>query len=255
MKYRHKGMSIQIEATYEAISQTAARMLVAQITLKSDSVIGLPTGSTPEGMYAYIVKMAAEHIVDFREVVTFNLDEYLNLSFDNPQSYAYYMHKHLFDKVNLSPLNTYIPSGTHANAEAVCEAYDKAIFQKGKIDMQILGIGNNGHIGFNEPDIKFEAGTHLVQLDAETIRANARFFASAQEVPKEAISIGIRNIMQAKKVVLIASGAGKAGIVKQMLFGPITPSVPASILQLHNDVTILLDSAAAKEIVPLLPTN
>lgn len=252
MRYRHKGMTLQIESTYEAISQTAARMLVAQITLKNDSVIGLPTGSTPEGMYAYLVKMAEEHIVDFRDVVTFNLDEYLNIASDDPQSYTYYMHKHLFDQVNLQAKNTHIPSGTHSNADEVCQAYDISIFQHGKIDMQILGIGNNGHIGFNEPDIKFEAGTHLVTLDAETIRANARFFKTAQEVPKEAISIGIRNIMQAKKVVLIASGEGKAEIVKQMLFGPITPKVPASILQLHNDVTILLDQAAAKEILPLL---
>ncbi|MFV0440468.1 MAG: glucosamine-6-phosphate deaminase [Lachnospirales bacterium] len=245
-------MKIFIEKDYNAVSKKAAQLISAQVTLKPNSILGLATGSSPEGMYKNLVEMYKVDDIDFSEVVTFNLDEYLNLDKSNVQSYAYYMHKHLFDYVNIKSENIYIPLGVAKDIERTCIEYDKSIFKYDKIDMQILGIGENGHIGFNEPDVHFEAGTHLVVLDDVTIEANSRFFDNIDEVPKQAISMGIRNIMQSKKVILIATGENKLNAVKKMLFGEITPNLPASILQVHNDFTLIVDEKIGNTIVEFL---
>ncbi len=249
MKYDYKGMKIIVEKDYEAVSKKAAQLVGAQITLNPKSILGLATGSTPEGMYKNLVEMFKNDIIDFSEVVTFNLDEYLNLDSDNSQSYAYYMRKHLFSHVNIIKSNINIPSGISKDIEKTCVDYDKSIFKHDKIDLQILGIGSNGHIGFNEPDVHFEAGTHLVDLDESTIASNSRFFDNINDVPKQAISMGIRNIMQSKKVVLIATGSSKVDAIKKMLFEEITPNLPASILQVHNDFTLIIDEVIGEEIV------
>jgi glucosamine-6-phosphate deaminase len=252
MKYRHKGMSILITEGYEEMSKKAALMVAAQVTIRPSSVLGLATGSTPEGMYKELVAMYKQGEIDFSEVKTFNLDEYYPIEDHNPQSYAYYMRKNLFDHININPLQVHIPNGTARDVETSCEDYDKMIDSAGGIDLQVLGIGNNGHIGFNEPDVHFEAGTHLVELDEETIEANARFFNTIEEVPKRAISMGIRTIMHSKKIVLLASGASKGKVIKEMLFGEVTPNLPASILLLHNDVTLILDREASAYITDFL---
>lgn len=252
MKVNYNGMKIYVTDSYEEMSLKAARLVAAQMILKNDCVLGLATGSTPEGMYKQLVKMNEEGVIDFSEITSFNLDEYYDLDASNDQSYAYYMNHHLFGKVNMKKENINIPNGTTKDIEGLCQAYDAKIQAYNNMDIQILGIGNNGHIGFNEPDIKFEAGTHLVDLDDDTIEANSRFFDSIEDVPRQAISMGIRNIMHSKKVVLLANGKGKAEIVKKMIVGALTPNVPASILQLHNDVTLILEKEAASEILDLL---
>ncbi|MDF1617383.1 glucosamine-6-phosphate deaminase [Petrocella sp. FN5] len=242
-------MSILMTENYEEMSKKAALLVAAQVTLRPDSVLGLATGSTPEGMYKELVAMYEQGEIDFSEVKTFNLDEYYPIEENNPQSYAYYMKKNLFDHININPQEVHIPNGTARDVEASCEVYDKIIEAAGGIDLQVLGIGNNGHIGFNEPDIHFEAGTHLVELDDETIEANARFFTRIEDVPRRAISMGIRTIMHSKKIILLASGASKGKVIKAMLFGEVTPNLPASILLLHNDVTLILDKEAAAYII------
>ena len=249
MKIKYNSITIYVKEDYTSMSKKAAQMVAAQVNLKSASILGLATGSTPEGMYKELVSMYEHDEVDFAEVTSFNLDEYFQLPAENEQSYAYYMNKHFFGSVNIKPDHIHVPSGITSDVDGVCKAYDKKIQDCGDIDLQILGIGNNGHIGFNEPDVHFEAGTHLVELDEDTIVANARFFNSIDEVPRKAISMGIRNIMHSKKIVLLANGDQKAHIIKEMLFGPVTPNLPASILQLHNDVTIILDQKAAKEVL------
>lgn len=248
MRYNYKGIKIFIEKDYDEVSKKAAQLLAAQVTLNPKSVLGLATGSTPEKMYENLVQMYKNDVIDFEEVVTFNLDEYLNLDKNNDQSYAYYMDKHLFNHINVKRENIHIPSGIATDIDKTCREYDETIFNYGKIDLQILGIGANGHIGFNEPDVHFEAGTHLVKLDDKTIEANARFFDSIDDVPKQAISMGIRNIMQSKKVVLLATGESKIEAVIKMLFEEITPNLPASILQVHNDFTLIVDEVIGNEI-------
>lgn len=252
MKIKYNSITIFVTDDYETMSKKAANMVAGQMNLKTDSVIGLATGSTPEGMYKELVNLYKNDDIDFSDITSFNLDEYYQLSPENDQSYAYYMKKHLFGHVNIDPKNVHIPSGITDDIDAVCNDYDRLIEDNDNIDIQVLGIGNNGHIGFNEPDVKFEAGTHLVQLDHETIEANSRFFDSIDDVPKEAISMGIRNIMHAKKLILIANGQGKAEILNEMLFGPVTPNVPASVIQLHNDATLILEKEAAKCILATL---
>ncbi len=249
MKIDYNGMTIFVKESYAAMSKKAANIVAGQVNLKPDSVLGLATGSTPEGMYRELVELYKEDRIDFSEVTTFNLDEYYGLPIENNQSYAYYMNKNFFSQVNISSDNIHIPNSISNNLAVVCEAYDRLIEINNNIDLQILGIGNNGHIGFNEPDVKFEASTHLVELDEDTIEANARFFESVDDVPREAISMGIRNIMHTKKIILMANGANKASILKEMLFGPVTPNVPASVIQLHNDVTIILEKEAAKYVL------
>lgn len=242
------NIKIIIVDNYEQMSKKAAAMIEAQVLLKRNSVLGLATGSTPEGMYQELVKKYQENEVNFQDVTTFNLDEYYPIASDNPQSYAYYMYEHFFKHVNVREHYQNIPNGSNTNVEETCQAYDRAIEASGNIDLQILGIGTNGHIGFNEPDVKFEAGTHLVELDEETIEANARFFEHIEDVPKQALSMGIRNIMHSKKIILMASGQNKAKAIHAMLRGPVTPELPASILQLHQDVTLIIDEAAAGEL-------
>lgn len=241
-------MRIIIAKDYEEMSKKAANMVASQIILKPNSIVGLATGSTPLSMYKDLIRMYKEEVISFSDITTFNLDEYVGLSKDNPNSYNYYMYENFFKHVDVKSENINIPRGTAENIAEECKSYENRIREMGGIDIQVLGIGNNGHIGFNEPDVKFEATTHLVQLDEDTIKANSRFFDSIEDVPKQAISMGIKTIMHAKKVILLASGESKAEVIKKTIYGSITPEVPASILQLHQDATIILDAAAAKYI-------
>ncbi|MDF2547591.1 MAG: Glucosamine-6-phosphate deaminase [Anaerosolibacter sp.] len=239
-------MRIIVAKDYDELSKKAASILAGQILLKSNSVLGLATGSTPIGTYKELVRMYQEGIIDFEEIVTFNLDEYHGLSRTNEQSYYYFMNEHLFRHINIQNQNIHIPNGITEDIEGECERYEEEIKKKGGIDFQLLGIGRNGHIGFNEPDVKFEAVTHLVTLDQDTIDANARFFDNPNDVPHKAISMGIKTIMHSKKIILLASGAEKAKTIHAMIRGNITPELPASILQLHQDATVILDEAAAE---------
>ncbi len=241
-------MRILIEENYKKMSRRAAWILAAQLTVKPDSVLGLATGSTPLGMYEALSSMCSEGTLSFRGVKTFNLDEYIGLGINDAQSYRHFMQTHLFNHVDIASEHINIPNGLATDIEAECRRYESAITSEGGIDVQVLGIGHNGHIGFNEPDVRFEAATHRVDLDESTISANARFFDSAEAVPRQAISMGIKTIMKSRRIVLIASGSDKADIVAKMLYGPITPSVPASILQLHPDLVVVLDQAAAKSL-------
>ena len=238
-------MRIIVVDNYEEMSIEAARIMASCVTLKPDSVLGLATGSTPLGMYSQLINIYNRKEVNFEHVKSFNLDEYYGLNKDNEQSYNYYMNENFFKHINIKPENINIPNGAVENIEEECISYEKKIKEAGGIDIQVLGIGVNGHIGFNEPDVKFEAETHLVQLDEQTIESNARFFESREEVPTSAISMGIKTIMHSKKIVLLANGKSKADAINKALNGKITPDVPASILQLHLDVTVILDKEAA----------
>lgn len=222
---------------YDELSKLSAEIIANQVKSKPNSVLGLATGSSPIGTYENLVKEYNSGNLDFSKVVSVNLDEYVGLNGENEQSYRYFMNKNLFSHINIS--ETYVPSGVNENLDDECRAYDKKIEELGGIDLQLLGIGLDGHIGFNEPDEVFVKGTHVVELDESTIEANARFFASKEEVPTEAITMGMLPIMQAKKVLLIANGKNKEEILKKAFYGPITPMVPASILQLHSDVTVI----------------
>lgn len=237
-------MRIIVVKDYEELSKKAANILASQITLKPDSVLGLATGATPVGAYRELVRIYDEGDISFKEVVTFNLDEYYGLDKENDQSYYYFMMQHLFNHVDIKLGNIHIPDGRANDIDKECTDYEEKIAKAGGIDLQLLGIGRNGHIGFNEPDVKFEAETHLVTLDEDTIEANSRFFESLEEVPRKAISMGIKTIMHSKKILLLASGEEKAEIIYNMLYGKITPELPASVLQLHPDVIILLDEKA-----------
>ena len=241
-------MNIIVVKNYNEMSRKAAHLFVGQILQKPDSVLGLATGSTPVGLYKELIKFYNEGMIDFRNVIAFNLDEYLGLQPDHTQSYAKFMKDNLFEHINLDSGNYHIPSGTATDFEAECDRYESLIAQAGGIDLQILGIGRNGHIGFNEPDIKFEAITHVVELDDQTISDNARFFDNIEAVPKKAISMGIKTIMQSRGIILLASGHEKAEAVAGMVSGKITPELPASVLQLHPNVTIIVDEAAASKI-------
>ena len=237
-------MRIYETANYEEMSRKAANILSAQVISKPDSVLGLATGSTPIGMYDQLVEWYNKGDVDFSEVKTVNLDEYKGLARDNDQSYYYFMHKHLFDRVNINPDNTNVPDGTQMDSEKECARYEKLIESMGGVDIQLLGIGRNGHIGFNEPDNCFAKTTHCVDLTESTIEANKRFFASADDVPRQAYTMGIGTIMKAKKILLIVNGEDKADALAKAVYGPVTPEVPGSILQFHNDVVIVADQAA-----------
>lgn len=237
-------MRIIIVKDYEELSKRAANILASQIILKPSSVIGLATGSTPIGTYQELVRLYKSGNIDFSEVVTFNLDEYYGLDRYDKQSYYFFMNKYLFSHINIDRKNVHIPDGKAENIYIECKTYEKKIKKAGGIDIQLLGIGRNGHIGFNEPDMKFEALTHLVNLDEDTIKANSRFFNSIEEVPKQAISMGIKTIMNSKKILLLAYGAQKNETIYNMVNGRITPELPASVLQLHIDVTVILDKGA-----------
>jgi len=224
---------------YEELSSKAAAIICAQVLLKPESVLGLATGSSPLGTYAKMIEKYENGEVDFSKVSSINLDEYVGLDGTNDQSYRYFMNTNLFSKINIDVNKTNVPNGCAADLQKECDAYDALIKQSGGIDLQLLGIGLDGHIGFNEPDSYFEKATHVVELDPSTIEANARFFASEADVPRKAVTMGMGGIMSAKKVLLIANGQNKKEIVEKAFFGPITPEVPASILQLHPDLTVI----------------
>jgi len=248
MKKKLGNMKLHIVDNYEQMSKEAARLVAAQIRLNPESVIGFATGSTPIGMYKELVKMYKEEGLDFSKITSFNLDEYYPIDTQSNQSYHFYMMDNLFNHINIEKDNINIPNGKAENVEAECMKYEEKIRNAGGIDLQVLGIGPNGHIGFNEPDLKFEAETHMIDLDHKTIEANARFFNSIDEVPKRAITMGIKTIMHARKIVLLANGSGKAKVLKEAILGSIVPNIPASILQLHQDVTIICDKEASKEL-------
>lgn len=237
-------MRIYRTKDYKEMSRKAANLISAQVILKPDCVLGLATGSTPIGIYDQLVEWYLKKDIDFSEVTTVNLDEYRGLSRNNPQSYYYFMHSHFFDRVNIRPEQTFIPDGTCEDSERECRRYEEKLRSLGGIDMQLLGLGHNGHIGFNEPAESFAKATHCVDLTQSTIEANKRFFESEDQVPRQAYTMGIGTILQAKKILLVASGEDKAQAVRKSLFGPVTPSVPASVLQIHPDVTIVADEAA-----------
>ena len=242
-------MKIYMTEDYQTMSRKAANILSAQIILKPNSVLGLATGSTPVGMYKQLVTWYEKGDLDFAEIKTVNLDEYVGLEPTHEQSYRYFMQEHLFDHVNINPANTNVPDGLAADPQAECKWYNQVIRQVGGIDIQVLGMGRNGHIGFNEPGDAFELETHVVDLTESTIEANARFFASRDDVPRQAMSMGIKSIMMAKKILLMVSGEDKADAVKRAFVGPVTPQVPASILQLHPYVTLVGDKAALSKLM------
>lgn len=237
-------MRIYRTKDYQEMSRKAADIIGAQVILKPDSVLGLATGSTPIGTYEYLIKGYQKKDLDFSEITTVNLDEYKGLDRENDQSYYYFMYHHLFKDINIHMDHVNIPDGTKEDGEEECARYERLVEQYGGADLQLLGLGHNGHIGFNEPAEEFVKNTHCVKLTESTIEANKRFFASADEVPRYAYTMGIHTIMKAGKILLIVSGEDKAEILKESLFGPITPQVPASILQLHKDLVVVADEAA-----------
>lgn len=225
--------------TYDQLSRKAANIISAQVITKPDSVLGLATGSTPIGIYKQLIEWYNKGDIDFSEVTSVNLDEYLGLDGNNDQSYRYFMNKNFFDHINIDKSRTYVPSGVAEDIEAECKAYDRRIRELGGIDIQLLGIGEDGHIGFNEPDDCFIKNTHVVTLDESTVQANSRFFESIDMVPRKAVTMGMLSIMQAEKILLVANGPKKKDIIEKAFFGPITPRIPASILQLHKDITVI----------------
>ena len=229
---------------YKDLSEKAAEIIAAEVFMKPDAVLGLATGSTPIGVYEELVKLYNMGRIDFSKVTSVNLDEYKGLSPENEQSYRYFMNHYLFDHVNIDKSRTYVPNGLEEDSQKACDEYNQLIESVGGIDLQVLGLGGNGHIGFNEPGDVFDKVTHCVKLTESTIEANARFFNSKEEVPTEAYSMGIQNIMSAKKILLIATGERKAEALYQALYGPISPKVPASILQLHNQLAVFADPEA-----------
>lgn len=232
-------MNLIKASDYNDLSRKAANVISAQVILKPASVLGLATGSTPIGTYKQLIDWYKKGDVDFSRVTTVNLDEYCGLSPENDQSYRYFMDHNFFLHINIDRKNTNVPNGLASDYEEECSRYDKLITELGGIDLQLLGIGRNGHIGFNEPDVSFEKTTHIVNLDESTIEANSRFFKTIDEVPRKALTMGIKSIMQARKVLLIANGPDKKEIIDKALHGPVTPDVPASILQFHPDLTVV----------------
>ncbi len=229
------------------MSEKAAKLVVSQLTLKPDSILGLATGSTPIGLYERLCELNKAGEVDFSEAITFNLDEYYPISPDNEQSYHYFMEQNLFSKVNINRANIHIPNGCCKDPDAECEAYEAAIEEAGGIDLQILGIGQNGHIGFNEPSRDLNTSTHLTDLTESTIEANSRFFASVDDVPKKALTMGISTILKSKKIVLMACGASKRDAVRELFNEDINTDVPATLLKVHPDVVLICDKEAYGE--------
>ncbi len=233
---------------YDEMSRKAANIIAAQIYVKPDCVLGLATGSTPIGTYKELVAKYELGDLDFSDVTTVNLDEYKGITKENDQSYYYFMNDNLFSHVNINKERTFLPDGTEPDSDKACNAYNEIIHSVGGQDLQLLGLGHNGHIGFNEPAADFPLETHCVDLTESTIKANQRFFASYDDVPKQAYTMGIKTIMQAKKVLVVVSGEDKADIVQKAFFGPVTPEVPASVLQLHPDCTVVADAAALSKV-------
>lgn len=241
-------MKFYCAETYDEMSKKAANLISAQIIINPESILGLATGSSPIGTYKNLIKGYENGDLDFSKIQTVNLDEYLGLSHESDQSYYYFMNTNLFQHVNIASENTHLPNGLAKDVVTECTQYDQLICDLGGVDLQLLGLGHNGHIGFNEPAADFPKGTHCVDLTESTIQANSRLFDNPDDVPRKALTMGIQTIMNAKKIVMVVSGADKADIVKEAFFGPITPNVPASILQLHKDVTIVGDKAAFSKI-------
>lgn len=225
--------------SYEDLSKKAAALISAEVIAKPNAVVGLATGSTPIGTYAQLVELYKNGYVDFSQARTVNLDEYCGLAPDNDQSYRYFMNEKLLNHININMENTFLPDGMAQDLEQECKRYDELIDNLGGMDIQLLGIGHNGHIAFNEPNDTFPAFTNISKLGASTIEANARFFDSLSEVPTAAITVGMKGIMQARKVLLLANGEDKKQIIEKSLYGEITPNVPASILQLHSNLTVI----------------
>lgn len=241
-------MKIYRAKDYDEMSKKAAHIIAAQIILKPDCVLGLATGSTPVGTYKKLVEWYKNGDLDFSTLSSCNLDEYRGLSPENDQSYRYFMNTNLFDHVNIRKDHTFVPDGLQENSDKACQMYEQIIRDLGGIDLQLLGLGHNGHIGFNEPTEEFPKITHCVDLTESTIKANKRFFEKESDVPKQAYTMGIGTIMGAKKILVVVSGEDKAEVLNKIINGPITPQVPASILQLHPDVTIVADNAALSKV-------
>lgn len=239
-------MDIRVVKDYEEMSRVAAEIIARQVRHKPESVLGLATGSTPEGVYAILADKFKSGEVDFAKVSTFNLDEYCGLPESDDQSYHTFMENHVFSKLNIAPENTHIPDGNAKSLEKECASYDQKIAESGGVDLQILGIGIDGHIGFNEPSSEFSDGTTIVHLDESTIEANSRFFIDKTLVPTTAITMGVGTIMKARQILLMISGEKKAEIAYKALKGPVTPLVSASKLQEHPNVTVIIDEAAGR---------
>jgi len=241
-------MNVVIVRNYHELSVQATQLVADQVANKKNTVLGLASGQTPIGMYQELINMFKRGKIDFSEVVTFNLDEYYGLAPEHPQSYYYYMWNTLFKHINIKKENIYLLNGMPENIKQECNQYEYLIQKNGGIDLQILGIGDNGHLGFNEPAIGLNSKTHLVNLSEETIQANSHYFNNIQEIPKQAITMGIGTIMKAKKIVLLASGRKKSHAIEKTINGPVSTEVPATILQLHPDVKLLIDKEAASQL-------
>lgn len=241
-------MKIYKTKDYNEMSRKAAHIIAAQVISNPQCVLGLATGSTPIGTYKQLVEWCNAGDLDFSEITSCNLDEYKGLSGDNDQSYRYFMNENLFNHINIRKESTFVPDGLEADSDKACKDYDKIVADLGGVDLQLLGLGHNGHIGFNEPADSFTKGTNCVDLAESTIQANKRFFECEADVPRQAYTMGIGTIMSAKKVLIVVSGEDKADILDKVINGPITPQVPASILQLHSDVTVVADEAALSKV-------
>ncbi len=237
-------MRIIVCENYEELSMSAANIIASQLVLKPDSVLGLATGSTPVGTYKLLAEMNKKGKIDFKEVKSFNLDEYYPISPENNQSYRYFMNENLFNYINIDINNTHVLNGLAEDPDEECENYDKMIKEAGGIDLQVLGIGQNGHIGFNEPDESLIAKTHLTGLTESTIQANSRFFDNIEDVPTQSLTMGIASILGAKKIIILANGAGKHKAVNELINGGITTSNPSTMLKVHPDVVLICDKAA-----------
>ena len=239
-------MKLIVVNNYEELSKVAAKEFSKIIKEKENVVLGLATGGSPVGMYKELIRMYEQKELNFSKITTVNLDEYIGLNPEHNQSYRYFMNNNLFNHINIDKSNTFVPNGLAEDLEAQCKEYDQKIVELGGIDIQLLGVGNNGHIAFNEPNSELSSGTHIISLTDNTIEANARFFDNIDDVPRKAITMGVGGIMKAKKIILIASGESKAEAIKGIFSGKITTANPATMLQMHRDVTIIVDEAAAK---------
>ena len=237
-------MRIIVCESYEEVSKSAANIIASQLVLKPDSILGLATGSTPVGAYKLLAEMNKKGEIDFKEVKSFNLDEYYPISPENNQSYRYFMNENLFNYINIDINNTHVLNGLAEDPDEECENYDKMIEEAGGIDLQVLGIGQNGHIGFNEPDESLIAKTHLTGLTESTIQANSRFFDNIEDVPTQSLTMGIASILSAKKIIILANGTSKHKAVNELINGGITTSNPATMLKVHPDVVLICDKAA-----------
>lgn len=239
-------MKLIVVNNYEELSKVAAKEFSKIIKEKENAVLGLATGGSPVGMYKELIRMYEQKELNFSKTTTVNLDEYIGLNPEHNQSYRYFMNNNLFNHINIDKSNTFVPNGLAEDLEAQCKEYDQKIAELGGIDIQLLGVGNNGHIAFNEPNSELSSGTHIISLTDNTIEANARFFDNIDDVPRKAITMGVGGIMKAKKIILIASGESKAEAIKGIFSGKITTANPATMLQMHRDVTVIVDEAAAK---------